>query len=103
MLRVIYDFRIRPECDAELDELVRLWFGSMSTFPGFISISLFQDRGDPGHYCSIGDWQDATSYQAFYESDAHRAVAEASRDLFDAEARHTFQLCYQITARDGGE
>ncbi len=103
MLRVIYDFRIRPEGDAELDELVRLWFRSMSTFPGFINISLLQDMDDTHHYCSVGDWQDAASYQAFYESAAHQMVADASRRLFDAEARHTFRLCYQITTRDEGE
>ncbi len=91
MLLVLWEYDVTPEQVEAFEALYRpdgAWGDLMRAGPGFVSITLWKDRGDPRRYIVADRWTSEVLYEEFMRGHAD-AIAALNERSARARARET--------------
>jgi heme-degrading monooxygenase HmoA len=91
VLLVLWEYEVKPDALDEFESLYRpdgAWGDLMRQGPGFVSITLWKDRGNPRRYVVADRWSSEVMYEEFLRERAadiralnERAARTRSREV----------------------
>jgi heme-degrading monooxygenase HmoA len=96
MILALFAFRVRPEAQAEFEEVVHLMVERVSAVPGFISMDLF--RSEDGRTLAVPRFETEEALAEWRDHPGHRAAQEKGRSTFFED--YWIDVCSTIRSYD---